>query len=258
MIRFFTKKIFFVARRMANHEDPKFNSWVIGGSYSKTQMKRNQIRTDLAVHKRFALNADGDELDRKLEARKVALREHNGQAPQYKPKFAEAMREERKRQADETSALRDSSPRRADRGERTVTAGHDPRPPSNEATSAELRLRLRQSFEQPQQQRGLFPPLLLPYDRPMTFLRGRDRAVKVVRAGPTFPTPTTAVAEQQAHAFSLPTQERRRALPSSGPQPFFPTGSSTTAYRHFTNYGLLARMSAANPEGFTVSANSLQ
>jgi hypothetical protein len=240
----------------------KYNSWVIGGGYSTAQMKRNQIRTDLAVQKRAAPStaADNDaEHHRRAEARPV------GSAVQpYKPKFAEAMREERRRQADAAfSARRGRSPV-SNEQERTSKAvkvflGEHPREAPN-ATST-LRQALRHEFEKPMRDAStgaLFPPLLQPFGRPMHFLRGRERAAaRTGIASPAFPSESPA-ADRSAEPFGLPQAERRRPQPQSGPQGFFPTGSSTTAYRHFTNYGQLARTSATNPEGFGLSTVSVK
>jgi hypothetical protein len=100
---------------------------------------------------------------------------------------------------------------------------------------------------------------LLPYTRPMTFMRGRERPGSPTQKedSPTFKKLERPGQDRAAmEPFGIPQGEVRRAQPNSGPRAFMPTGSSTTAYRHFTNYGLLARMNAANADGLGVSATS--
>ena len=246
-------------------EAQKFNSWVIGGGYSKAQMKRNQIRTDLTVQKRNASAANGGaESPTKAGERRALLKDANKPIQPYKPKFAEAMREERRRQAEEAFATRRAgSPHQPTSEQERVShaievyRNEHPHPPQD--GPADLRDRLKQSFEgtvRAQPTATLFPPLLQPYSRPMTFLRGRERQKPREPGQLTFPSPPGTAGSHsptQHETFGLPGAERKRAHPNSGPQAFLPTGSSTTAYRHFTNYGLLARTSAANVDNFGLS-----
>uniref|UniRef100_A0A7S1KWL0 Uncharacterized protein n=1 Tax=Neobodo designis TaxID=312471 RepID=A0A7S1KWL0_NEODS len=252
-------------------EAQKFNSWVIGGGYSKAQMKRNQIRTDLAVQKRHASApsaAGGAETPTsKAAERRSALKEAAKPIQPYKPKFAEAMRDERRRQAEEAFANRRAgSPHKPtseqERLHHAIEVYRSEHPEDPHDGPAELRDRLKQSFEgtvRAQPTATLFPPLLQPYSRPMTFLRGRERSKPREAPQLTFPSPpgtASPPSPSNQEPFGLPGPERRRAHPSSGPQAFLPTGSSTTAYRHFTNYGLLARTSAANVDGFALSGSA--
>jgi hypothetical protein len=250
-------------------EAQKFNSWVIGGGYSKAQMKRNQIRTDLAVQKRNASapNASGGgESPTKASERRALLKEAAKPIQPYKPKFAEAMREERRRQAEDAFATRRAaSPHQPtseqERVQHAVEVFRTEHPHPQHDGAAELRGRLKQSFEgtvRSQPTATLFPPLLQPYSRPMNFLRGRERQKPRGPGQLSFPSPpgTAAGSQKNNEPFGLPAQETRRAHPNSGPQAFLPTGSSTTAYRHFTNYGLLARTSAANADGLGLSGTA--
>lgn len=238
-------------------EAQQFNSWVIGGGYSKAQMKRNQIRTDVAVQKRHGSPSSPQQEGAKAEARRAELKDLAKPIPQYKPKFAEAMREERRRQAEEAFAnRRGGTPPKSSEAERRARAVETYRaehPAAADDAAQTLRSRLKTSFEGAAQANTatLFPALLQPYGRPMNFLRGRDRK-KARSAGSepiAFPSPPQSPLPGLGHQepFGLPPAERRRAQPASGPHAFLPTGSSTTAYRHFTNYGMLARLSAANP-----------
>ena len=236
----------------------EFNAWVVGGSYSKNRVKRNQMKIEQVRRKEDA----GDEIEAqllaKLAARKEAIRaEQAKELKEYKPKVAEAFREDRRVEAAERSGR---SPRRGDsRG----SPKKSPRKPSRPATvegerAAEhdkaldaartLRTRLKESFEQTTQNHlygTLFPPLLTPYARPMTFIRqdASGAAHRSPRADPNFSVPASAAAPPK-EPFSLAAQRPKRAQPLTGPKAFMPTGSSTTAYRHFTNYGSLARLTS--------------
>lgn len=241
-------------------EAQKFNSWVIGGGYSKTQMKRNQIKTDLAYKRKFdAEHMTSDAVER----RKAELKQNQPQeVATYKPKVAEAQREERKARVAEmrrSSPERRTSPRRSPTRPSTVE-----RPDEGGEAARHLRDRLLESFENATQSYGtLFPPLLAPYSRPTNATRNRDRPSSP-RGDGAFNVPDAAATlnadDRPKEPFGLPGGDRRRPQPASGPKPFLPTGSTTTAYRHFTNYGQMLRMTAAqnDPFGDALSATAVQ
>jgi hypothetical protein len=221
--------------------------WVVGGGYCKTRMKRSQIKTDLHHMRRAVTEGPEKKITEQLKERKEAIKEdQRREMLPYKPKVADATREARRLVISQKHAGKPPSPQHPRSA--VKLAEHDGGMSGEDAALA-LRQRLRQSFEQTTANRSygtLFPPLLTPYCRPMAFLRGQERRSPSPRGVPTF----NDGAQQQTSdvvrdSFSVVNHnEPRRAQPPTGPKAFLPTGSSATAYRHFTSYGLLARIQA--------------
>jgi hypothetical protein len=195
-----------------------FNSWIIGGQYTKNSFKR-QAGAPAKV-----------ELDenhkQQLEARKLKLKEEREKfCAEYKPKVASAFREKR-----ETAA----AGHRADAPPRTASPPN-PNKPAVADDSLALRNRLRDSFAQITATHAygtLFPPLLTPYNRPCLVNHNPDRPKSPVK-DLTDQTPEKVLPTQTENSLSVTKNERRRVQPVSGPKAFFPTGSTTSAYRHF-------------------------
>ncbi len=200
-----------------------FNSWIIGGQYTKNSFKR-QIGGPAKV-----------ELDEnhkhQLEARKLKLKEERDKfCAEYKPKVASAFREKREPKSNFAAghragvSLRIASPPKDTDKDNGMSDD-----------SLALRNRLRDSFAQITATHAygtLFPPLLTPYNRPCLVNHNSD--------GPKSPvkdlmdqTPEVVLPTHTDNSLSVTKHERRRVQPVSGPKAFFPTGSTTSAYRHF-------------------------
>ena len=230
-------------------ESQEFNSWVLGGAYSKTTMKRHQIKADLELTRK-AEEEEDDTFQKRLEKRREQLKEARSRpVPAYKSKVPLPSRERPLRtqspDGSHTSPRKRVSPRRHDSPPRPETKdGHE---------QQSLRERLHQSFAQTTAAHAygtLFPPLLTPYNRPCNFLRMADRAQT---ASPP-PEPDLSPRETfkpppVRERFSLAKSDRQRPQPRSGPQAFFPTGSSTTAYRFLANSHYATKVSGAAKAG---------
>ena len=194
-----------------------FNSWIIGGQYTKNSFKRH-----IGAPSKIELD---DNHRQQLEARKLQLKEEREKfCAEYKPKVASAFREKRETPAAHHHAAH-APPRTAspERGE------------SDENSSLALRNRLRDSFAQITATHAygtLFPPLLTPYNRPCLVNHNPDRPKSPVKEL-TDQTPDVVLPSHPQNSLSVTKHERRRVQPVSGPKAFFPTGSTTAAYRHF-------------------------
>lgn len=216
----------------------EFNSWVIGGQYTKAVAKKGssrQTKEELSEAHRAQIQARKEQLKEELDTHSI----------QYKPKVASAMRvrsgrgtdngENGESQGSESKERRESPKKRVPS---PPQAAENNDPQSDENTSCALRGRLKVSFAQITATHAygtLFPPLLTPYNRPC--LLGQPITQK--QPPPENQIPDMLKSQPQRHAvgndLSVVAGERRRVQPNSGPKAFFPTGSNTSAYRFFTH-----------------------
>eukprot|EP00755_Sulcionema_specki_P009162 Sspe_Gene.42928::Locus_20884_Transcript_1_1_Confidence_1.000_Length_1345::g.42928::m.42928 len=112
----------------------------------------------------------------------------------------------------------------------------------------EVRVQLKSSLVEHATQSNyisMFPPLFTPYDRSNNLMRGWGGAVKEyyektgksATSGPPPPT-LTQPPEEHDNLLGLAKKPLRRAKGVAGKPGFYPTGTSVTAYRHYTNYRL--------------------
>jgi hypothetical protein len=218
-------------------ETQDFNSWVLGGAYSKNILKRSQNkRTDLESSKKTGdTPVVEDAFQRRLDKRKLQLKENKESAEtNARPKPSYKLSPPRKTSSREQD---DSAPPAA---RKLVRVSSPPRPDEGPT----LRERLHQSFAQTTASHAygtLFPPLLTPYSRPCNFLRFADTERKPVPE-PDLSSKSQIAAPAFREPFSLAKNERNRPQPRSGPQAFFPTGSSATAYRFLAGSAYAARI----------------
>jgi hypothetical protein len=223
-----------------------FNSWIIGGQYTKNSFKR-QVGSGAPSNK---VELD-DGHKQQLEARRLKLKEDREKfCAEYKPKLVSGLREKRDYNNNAavasgssgppppppaTAAAAASTARRADAPPRTAS------PPTNTNKvddSLALRNRLRDSFAQITATHAygtLFPPLLTPYNRPCLVSHNPSDRPKSPVQELTDQTPEKVLPLSNENSLSVTKNERRRVQPISGPKAFFPTGSTTAAYRHFCN-----------------------
>lgn len=194
-----------------------FNSWVLGGAYSRTTLKRNQIKADLELAKKSREDSEldpSDDFSKKLEKRRQKWKEDR-----VKPS-----------NLDKSKKAKDDSPRREAKSPPRAAS-----PPENELS---LRERLQKSFAQTTAAHAygtLFPPLLTPYSRPCNFLRFAPERSSTPPANPEIPQAQTIKPPPPREYFSVAKSDRHRPQPRSGPQAFLPTGSAATAYRLLAN-----------------------
>lgn len=221
----------------AKFSQPDFNSWVIGGHYTKSKLKRGQ----LVVQPRL----DGAALEahrHNLEQRKQKLQEElDTHQVVYCAKVPEAMRtaaraspphsREKNSQDNTPRSFAHSRGLSREKGDRGSSPGGD------ENSSNALRGRLKASFAQISATHAygtLFPPLLTPYSR--SCLLGLNVTPKSPHQENQIPDALKSTGPRKPHghnSLSVVAGERKRAQPSSGPKAFFPSSSNSSIYRHF-------------------------
>lgn len=224
----------------------EFNSWVIGGQYAKSNLKRHHLR-DAGVSSSADGGENAVEPRRQIEERREELRRQlDAHQLVYNSKVAEALRTPSSRAArlgSETTSSRKDSPKRQGTPPKPNQAeGADTNAADN--TSAALRGRLKASFAKITATHAygtLFPPLLTPFNRGC--LLGASSSSQSPGGSPRTAGDTTIpdkdATSPKKHVvrndLSVVAGERRRVQPVSGPKAFFPTGSCTSVYRHFVH-----------------------
>lgn len=214
----------------------EFNSWVIGGQYTKTNLKRSQMKPPKQVEDPRAAETHQAHLQQRKELLRQELEAHQ---LVYNPKVANALRVSSRPSRSETggsdSPMRTSP--RSNLNSREKSKQEDAAKQEQDAdnSSSALRGRLQASFEQITATHAygtLFPPLLTPFRRPCllgTVMPTRQQAEASI---PEAQSPKRPAIRND---LSVVAGERRRQQPSSGPKAFFPTGSSPSVYRHFVH-----------------------
>ena len=206
--------------RTKKKESAEFSSWVIGGQYNKSNLKRSQAKqakeVPLPDSHRQHIEARKQELQAALDSFGVS----------YKQKMVPSTPESNHAQK------RASPPRRP------VSPPKEQEEGTDDNSSTALRGRLKASFAQITTTHAygtLFPPLLTPYNRPCLLGIAKSEGTNSPTA---FDTATKSVPlPRSKNAFSVVAQERKRVQPVVGPKAFFPTGSNVAVYRHFVHLG---------------------
>lgn len=240
-----------------NAKRKAFNTWIIGGDYSKTTIKKHQLKSDIEMKKRLQTDAAESTADRfaqKCEKRLAEMKsEKEHQIVPYVPKVRSALREQSPRESQRNQKA--TTPSKTQRSQSPPKETESPlkggeAPPDDVGAAARaLRRRLQMSFEQTAESHRygtLFPPLLSPYNRPLNFLRhAADRKVITfagrAAGGAEIPPEVPKAFAAARESFSVLRNNTQRVQPLSGPRAFLPTGSATTAYRIFTNFASAPR-----------------